>query len=181
MAPRSSRLGATVAAGTADQVCAADVVFDDRQGYDAVCHPQHKKKSTTVASSESTATVTATAAATVENRSSCSAYMDKAGANYSYIRDEHCCFNGEAPGAVGLFWCARRPKRPRAPPKRLVRARRRALHPRLDRVLRCRRHRWRRGNGASRRHGAARQLLASRSKRHLDAGLGCVSDPKKRR
>jgi len=73
---------------TADQVCAADVVFDDRQGYDAVCPPQHKKKSTTVASSESTATVTATAAATVENRSSCSAYMDKAGANYSYIRDE---------------------------------------------------------------------------------------------
>lgn len=25
------------------------------------------------------------------NRSKCSAYMDKSGANYSYVRDEHCC------------------------------------------------------------------------------------------
>ena len=33
----------------------------------------------------------AAAMAAAENRSSCRAYLDKAGANFSYIRDEHCC------------------------------------------------------------------------------------------
>ena len=37
-----------------------------------------------------------------ENRSSCAAYMGKAGANYSYVRDEHCCFlNSNLPGIDG--------------------------------------------------------------------------------
>lgn len=37
-----------------------------------------------------------------ENRSSCAAYFGKAGYNYSYVRDEHCCFLDPAlPGIAG--------------------------------------------------------------------------------
>ena len=39
-----------------------------------------------------------------ENRSSCSAYINKPGYEYAYVRDEHCCFlpPGTPPAASGL-------------------------------------------------------------------------------
>eukprot|EP00037_Helgoeca_nana_P035330 m.424715 g.424715 ORF g.424715 m.424715 type:complete len:671 (-) comp48212_c0_seq1:55-2067(-) len=36
------------------------------------------------------------------NRSNCTAYRNKPGANYSYVRDEHCCFNAAGTGLVPL-------------------------------------------------------------------------------
>ena len=40
------------------------------------------------------------AGASAEHRSSCKAYLSKAGANYSYVRDEHCCLSPPTTGTV---------------------------------------------------------------------------------
>ena len=56
-----------------------------------------------------TATNSSGSNSSVEERSSCSAYMTKAGAKYAYVRDEHCCMSppdaatAHARGLVPLF------------------------------------------------------------------------------